>query len=215
MEPTIYKPSIYNGAGIYKAGAEGGGGGGGVIPTPEGYESIDYLEINRIYGNGVSIPFNGFRTNFKDNQKLKINILFELVESDDVSMLYTQSYGAQNDYINASNTYYNTICWNDAILGPYPGMVLDEYVGKDVNLNIKLNTVEWNEIQYTVSNGIKNLDSFCVGAKPFGNRSMHIKLKQIKIYFDNNLICFCYPVKRLLDEVNGMLDTITNEFFTL
>ena len=28
MEPTIYKPSIYKGAGIFKAGAEGGGGGG-------------------------------------------------------------------------------------------------------------------------------------------------------------------------------------------
>ena len=29
MELTIYKPSIYKGAGIYKTGAEGGGGGGG------------------------------------------------------------------------------------------------------------------------------------------------------------------------------------------
>ena len=29
MEPTIYKPSIYKGAGIYKIGAEGGGGEGG------------------------------------------------------------------------------------------------------------------------------------------------------------------------------------------
>lgn len=28
MEPTIYKPSIYKGAGIYKTGSEGGGGGG-------------------------------------------------------------------------------------------------------------------------------------------------------------------------------------------
>ena len=27
MEPTIYKPSIYEGAGIYNTGAEGGGGG--------------------------------------------------------------------------------------------------------------------------------------------------------------------------------------------
>ena len=26
MEPTIYKPSIYKGAGIYKAGGAGGGG---------------------------------------------------------------------------------------------------------------------------------------------------------------------------------------------
>lgn len=30
MEPTIYKPSIYKGAGIYKIGAEGGGG---IIPS--------------------------------------------------------------------------------------------------------------------------------------------------------------------------------------
>ena len=28
MEPTIYKPSIYKGAGIYNTGANGGGGGG-------------------------------------------------------------------------------------------------------------------------------------------------------------------------------------------
>ena len=27
MEPTIYKPSIYKGAGVYKTGAAGGGGG--------------------------------------------------------------------------------------------------------------------------------------------------------------------------------------------
>lgn len=31
MEPIIYKPSIYKGAGIYKTGAEGGGGGGADI----------------------------------------------------------------------------------------------------------------------------------------------------------------------------------------
>lgn len=38
MEPTIYKPSIYKGAGIYKTGAEGGGGGGGIPPeVPEEY----------------------------------------------------------------------------------------------------------------------------------------------------------------------------------
>lgn len=29
MEPTIYKPTIYNASTIYKTGAEGGGGGGG------------------------------------------------------------------------------------------------------------------------------------------------------------------------------------------
>ena len=43
MEPTIYKPSIYKGAGIYKTGAEGGGGGGYL---PEGYKKITYLETD-------------------------------------------------------------------------------------------------------------------------------------------------------------------------
>lgn len=46
MEPTIYKPSIYKGSGIYKTGAEGGGGGGGIacIRCIKGYEGY-YIEI--------------------------------------------------------------------------------------------------------------------------------------------------------------------------
>lgn len=41
MEPTIYKPSIYKGAGIYKTGAEGGGGN--ILPNPpENCEFIEY-----------------------------------------------------------------------------------------------------------------------------------------------------------------------------
>lgn len=51
MEPTIYKPSIYKGAGIYKTGAGGGGGGFGVIIGNSGYIDIGgvvhpYIEIN-------------------------------------------------------------------------------------------------------------------------------------------------------------------------
>lgn len=47
MEPTIYKPSIYKGAGIYKDGAEGGGGGsvGGIttkmIDSEVGIKVVD------------------------------------------------------------------------------------------------------------------------------------------------------------------------------
>lgn len=55
MEPTIYKPSIYNGAGIYKTGAEGGGGGGGG-DLPEGYKQCSFLEF---VGNTQNIVFSG------------------------------------------------------------------------------------------------------------------------------------------------------------
>lgn len=46
-EPTIYKPSIYNGNGVYKNGASGGGGGGlkpGQIVV--GNQVLDTIEIN-------------------------------------------------------------------------------------------------------------------------------------------------------------------------
>lgn len=45
MEPTIYKPSIYKGAGIYKTGA-GGGGGGAPEPLEIGGKIYRTVEIN-------------------------------------------------------------------------------------------------------------------------------------------------------------------------
>lgn len=57
-EPTIYKPSIYNGAGIYNNGSGGGGGGGGDLP--EGYYD-GYINLA-----GKNYPYvritNGVRT---------------------------------------------------------------------------------------------------------------------------------------------------------
>lgn len=50
MEPTIYKPSIYKGAGIYKAGAEGGGGGG--IPQEVPAEYLQGLAVDNPNGYG-------------------------------------------------------------------------------------------------------------------------------------------------------------------
>lgn len=65
MEPTIYKPSIYKGAGIYKAGAEGGGGG----DLPEGYTPAIYAKTN---GAAVSLNFTGLQANINDKFVLKV-----------------------------------------------------------------------------------------------------------------------------------------------
>lgn len=51
MEPTIYKPSIYKGAGIYKAVGEGGGGGGG--------DTLRVARINSVRGNFI-VDDNGY-----------------------------------------------------------------------------------------------------------------------------------------------------------
>lgn len=47
MEPTIYKPSIYKGAGIYKTGAEGGGGGGNIVHI--GSNDYEFVQIGNLY----------------------------------------------------------------------------------------------------------------------------------------------------------------------
>ena len=60
MEPTIYKPSIYKGAGIYKVGAEGGAGGEPGVIIPPNYEQYKYLQFKN--GNDfirISAAFTG------------------------------------------------------------------------------------------------------------------------------------------------------------
>jgi hypothetical protein len=67
MEPTIYKPSIYKGAGIYKIGAEGGGGGGDL---PEGYTPAIYARAN----GSVSLEFTGLNVNYNDKFVIELDL---------------------------------------------------------------------------------------------------------------------------------------------
>ena len=66
MEPTIYKPSIYKGAGIYKTGAEGGGGGGvpylkNIMPTT-GVKVVD--NNGYIGGDFLGVYYPNYYNNF-------------------------------------------------------------------------------------------------------------------------------------------------------
>lgn len=63
-EPTIYKPSIYNGNGVYKNGASGGGGGGG------GVEILGNLYKTKEIGN-FNITLNCFWSSSNSNTKVK------------------------------------------------------------------------------------------------------------------------------------------------
>lgn len=63
MEPTIYKPSIYKGAGVYKTGAEGGGGD----------DVLEKMIKNYIYSPA---QFNISLDKFFDNQDLLIKFCF-------------------------------------------------------------------------------------------------------------------------------------------
>lgn len=66
MEPTIYKPGIYKGAGIYKIGAEGGGGG----DLPEGYTQAIYGRTN----GSVSLEFTDLNVNYNDKFVIELDL---------------------------------------------------------------------------------------------------------------------------------------------
>ena len=72
MEPTIYKPSIYKGTGIYKTGAEGGGGG---IPPEVPAEYLQGYAVDNPNGLGdtnglISIPVN----NITSSDYIEVNL---------------------------------------------------------------------------------------------------------------------------------------------
>ena len=67
MEPTIYKPSIYKGAGIYKTGA--GGGGGEVIP--EGYKKCSFVKNIDVGSIFSYTPGNNPITNVSKDDVIK------------------------------------------------------------------------------------------------------------------------------------------------
>ena len=92
MEPTIYKPSIYNGAGIYKAVAEGGGGG------TKNFNLIDSLQFHvGVHNNTI---------NFRNSGKFNLLVIAVNNEASDYqNNIYYQ-------LPNASEEEAETIAYN-------------------------------------------------------------------------------------------------------
>ena len=112
MEPTIYKPSIYKGAGIYKAGAEGGGGGGDIdksifsvlYPTSE-YRYIIFEE--KIEKQDLSILLSFSRSRSSECRFLKLydesdNQIGQIVSSSSSVMYVNNATGSYGDSVSVS-----------------------------------------------------------------------------------------------------------------
>ena len=98
MEPTIYKPSIYKGAGIYKAGAEGGGGGGSDLP--EGYKrALGCKSRGSIY-----LEFTGLNVDINDTYKIKFRIALNAPSASTMAFFGAS---ASNKQMNLFGAYYS------------------------------------------------------------------------------------------------------------
>ena len=124
MEPTIYKPSIYKGAGIYKTGAEDRRSGSFTIP----YET-EFLDFD--LNTGIDTPIKGNRTPFKNN-----NVTLSLISGGGLKVTADSTNALPNNYFcffhfpedvvemdikfemlrNSSSTYYNFLSGNTFII---------------------------------------------------------------------------------------------------
>ena len=109
MEPTIYKPSIYNGNGIYKNGATGGGGGG-----VEGVEILGNLYKTKKIGN-YEITLNCFWSS--DPSRIIANLSTLFYRGQEVQAMNTALAGTGwHVPTKAEITTFRTYCNDNGII---------------------------------------------------------------------------------------------------
>lgn len=196
---------------IYNQGSGGGGGGGSVIPLPEGYDQLDQLEILNYSNYGVIIPMTGFRSSFTDESKLKSKLKFipKIEDYASTIIMRIDSKYMSVDYTSVSFPKNNR-------LGVYPNYLKwQNYLNETVDLSISANSVIWNSSTFGVLYEPSLISKYVIGSKGYGNRCTGFNVIRFEILYEDNLICLCVPALRQLDQKNGLLDLITNDFFEL
>lgn len=217
MEPTIYKPSIYKGTGIYKAGTEGGGGSG----VPVEYYELEYFEIKRDNG-GANFVINLPTFNNKDKN---IEIIFEIEK-------YIENYERRIFYIGKNNNsepgvYLSYNLRNLSQQEFYTRNNINNYttIRLYVNLNsykVKFDiknssfdietgagTIVNSSTNYSESSGLNRLFLFTDRVSPGEYNQPFGKFFYMKVEDVIELV----PVKRKGDNVIGVFDLISNTFY--
>lgn len=207
-QPTIYKPSIYNGNGIYKNGAGGGGGGGGGGILPSGYNQIEkitvgennyFLNFNKSGSNSYIYEISGKVQNFGTDNNA---ILLESRTNDCINIGFKSSSPKVLFVRNAvgSGWTINTTINRDVFLN-------------DFVLNVNQSAVKVNDL-YTsnVSFNSDNFTSFSIGR--WFNYGFICDIYYLKIYNGANLWLYGIPAKNSLDE-KGVFDVVNSIFYKL
>lgn len=133
MEPTIYKPSIYNGSGIYKNGANGGGI---VNKVTIGGDDYPVTKIGNQYWMAKSLKYHTSSFSYANNDtstedKCGLLYMYKIVcdeiypiipqrwrmpRRDDFERLFLSD-NISNNYISIDKGGNNTNGWNDFLSG--------------------------------------------------------------------------------------------------
>lgn len=204
--------SIYNAPSIYESGegGGGGGGGGGFVPLPTGYTFLDALNISGT--QGIKIDFVNKRTSYNDINLLDVfvELVYKELSSSKVliQVLKNDGFGL---LLQGTHTKYDTFNYNGSLVGTYPGVQQNDYLNKDLILNLNGNSLKFNEDTYNIYNPSQIIETFSIGSLG-GNYVFNFDLKNIKMYFQGKLIFMGIPCIRDLDGVEGVYNPLEDEF---
>lgn len=205
MESTIYKPSIYKDAGIYKTGAGGGGGGG--VPG-------DYLPIEKI-----SIPFN------KNQGGVLLEVETNNAAAIEINCFIDYSFTTWGDLFilmlyNANTEKGGVRCnpQTKELYGSNQNVSFGDmgYVTESVyRLKLDKDKLTLNNSLYSIYYSKQSITAVSLGcAGAAGRRSYPYDVFGVKITDEeNNVILDGIPVKRIEDNIEGIFDLISSRFF--
>lgn len=202
MEPTIYKPSIYNGAGIYKAGAEGGGD----PPIPEEYKKLLFIKCTTNSGT-PEISGGGMVINYND--KINLHCYFDSTINGQNYMYFFYTWEFKQRSLKFEGSGQRVFHrWNATTSNEQA----TNFTSGDLVIEAGANLNKINGVEYVNNTGTYDAD------KTLG-RIFHFALPQNCMAFsfkvlDNadNLKYNLVPVKRVADSVLGFYDTINKNF---
>ena len=203
-EPKIYKPSIYNGNGVYNNG--GGGGGGGDTPLPEEYKKLQFIKCSTSSGT-PEISGGGMVINYHD--KINLHCFFEtsINGTNWMYFFYTWTFEQRSLKFQGNNQSvahkWNATTYNEQNTN---------FTGGDLVIEAGENLNKINGVDYVNNTGIDD------GDKTLG-RIFHFALPQncmafsFKVFDSADKLKYnLVPAKRVLDSVLGFYDTINNNF---
>ncbi len=211
--------SIYNAPSIYESGAGGGGGEGlpvgEIVEFPTGYTPLEKIVFEGRISEGILIPFTGYRSSFNTTENT-VQLTAKCYNiNKQCFCFFFQPNTPQNSLIFNGYNYF-VMRSNGGISNLF--FDYENELKEKFNISFKYNKSVLND---HVFNGpyfttINTVDSFCIGQWPTSsNRNMdYLEVYAVKIYDPNdNMIFMGVPAFDEANEIDGLLDLITNEFF--
>ena len=212
--------SIYNAPTIYESGAGGGGGGGGGLPIaeiynfPSGYTPLEKIVFEGKTAERVEVPLNGYRANYNKTDNI-VELIAKVNNTDVNNCFFRYVPVSPNDsvsyYPNEIDIYSN----NSSYWG-FEG-IAKNLIKEKFTLKYRYNQMWLNDRSesYSWFTTINTKTSICICSSPVETtRLAYMDIFSFKIYEPTgNVIFFGVPAYDENNNVDGLIDIITNEFF--